>query len=132
MSLFSRRHAQPEDPQAVVDRLAAAGGTIPAAAPGTGQANTAASTGFRMTVEDVFAIKGRGVVVTGSVAAGQVSRGMQVVIYRAGSRIDVLTVTGLEMFRKQIDIATAGQYVGLLVSATDRAALQPGDVVADQ
>lgn len=138
MSLFSRRRDQPEDPQAVVDQLAHQRGSLPAGYSGPvtagGQPGTAPPLAggrpggdFQLTIEDVFDIKGRGVVVTGMVAAGQVSPGMPVTVYRAGTPIGSHTVTGIEMFRKQVNVGTAGQNVGLLLSATDRSAVQPGD-----
>jgi elongation factor Tu len=46
--------------------------------------------------------------------------------------IGMLTVKGLEMFRKQVDFAVAGQNVGLLFSSTDRSAVQRGDLLADR
>jgi translation elongation factor EF-Tu-like GTPase len=126
MSLFSRRRDQPEDPQAVVDRLAASSGTAAVPA-GAGPTIPGGAAGFLMTVEDVFVITGRGVVVTGKVAAGQVSRGAAIEVYRAGVPVGTLTVTGVEMFRKQVDTASTGENVGLLVSAKDRTAVQRGD-----
>ena len=148
MSLFSRRRDQPEDPQAVVDQLASAGqatanqaGQATANQPGPvtagGQPGYAppiggSTAGFQLTVEDVFVIKGRGIVATGTISAGRVSNGMPVVVYRAMQPIGVLSLKGVEMFRKQVDSAVAGQNVGLLFSSTDRSAVQRGDLLADR
>lgn len=143
VSLFSRHRDEPQDPQAVVDQLAAQSGGVPAgyAGPVTaggqpGVAPPIASTdpgqAFQMTVEDVFVIKGRGIVATGRISAGRVSRGMPIVVYRAMQPVGRLKVNGVEMFRKQLDTAAAGDNVGLLLSAADRSAVQPGDLLADR
>jgi hypothetical protein len=151
VSLFNRRRDEPQDPQAVIDQLAAqSGGTPPGypaqVPPGYGGPVTAGgqpgiappiegampAQSFQMTVEDVFSIKGRGVVVTGRISAGQVSKGMPIVVYRAMQPVGRMTVNGVEMFRKMQDTAVAGDNVGLLLSASDRSAVQPGDFLADR
>ena len=84
--------------------------------------------GFRMTVEDVFIIRGRGTVVTGRVASGTLHIGDQVVVYR-GNTTRKAVVTGIEMFRKMLDHAKAGDNVGLLFKDLTRDDIQRGDVL---
>src|SRR3954453_22709907 len=80
---------------------------------------------FRMTVEDVFVISGRGVVATGRVEAGSVSVGEEVQVNAARS----LRIDGIEAFRKKLDVANAGDNVGLLFSKLERGDLGRGDVI---
>jgi translation elongation factor EF-Tu-like GTPase len=84
---------------------------------------------FRMPVEDVFTITGRGTVVTGRIEAGTVQVGMQVTVARDGAVAHTTTVTGVEMFRKVLDTATVGDNVGLLLKDLGRTDLQRGDVI---
>ena len=85
---------------------------------------------FLMPIEDVFGIKGRGTVVTGRIERGQVKVGDQVEI--VGLREDVRTtvVTGVEMFRKILDQAEAGDNVGVLLRGVDRKEIERGQVLA--
>jgi translation elongation factor EF-Tu-like GTPase len=96
----------------------------PPAAPTAGPAGP-----FRMTVEDVFVIAGRGTVATGRIEAGSVTVGQQVRVARAGAALGTTTVTGVEMFRKQLDTASAGDNVGLLVGGEVGESVKPGDVL---
>jgi len=80
------------------------------------EANAASPTGpFRMVVEDVFTINNRGTVATGRIEAGSVKVGQQVRILRAGTALSTTTVTGVEQFRKVLDLASVGDNVGLLL-----------------
>jgi len=84
---------------------------------------------FLMPVEDVFSIKGRGTVVTGRVERGMVKVGEEVEV--VGLKPTVKTVvTGVEMFRKQLDQGQAGDNVGLLVRGLERADVERGQVLA--
>lgn len=84
---------------------------------------------FLMPVEDVFSIKGRGTVVTGRVERGKVKVNETVEI--VGIRDTKSTVvTGVEMFRKQLDDAQAGDNVGLLLRGIEKADVERGQVVA--
>lgn len=84
---------------------------------------------FMMAVEDVFSIKGRGTVVTGRVERGQVKVNETVEI--VGIRPTKSTVvTGVEMFRKQLDEAQAGDNVGLLLRGIEKDDVERGQVVA--
>lgn len=84
---------------------------------------------FRITVEDVFSITGRGTVITGRVESGSVAVGDPVTLRRVdGSRREV-TVTGIEMFRKMLDVAKQGDNVGLLLRGLDKSDVGRGDVL---
>jgi elongation factor Tu len=80
---------------------------------------------FKMTVEEVFAIKNRGVVATGRVESGTLRVGDTVQI-NGGPGVEV---TAIEKFRKQLDEATAGENVGLLMKGLERKELNRGDVL---
>ena len=83
---------------------------------------------FQMPIEDVFSITGRGTVVTGRVEQGQLSTGTDVEI--VGIRPTQKTVvTGVEMFRKLLDSAQAGDNVGLLLRGIGKDAVERGQVV---
>jgi elongation factor Tu len=85
---------------------------------------------FLMPVEDVFSITGRGTVVTGRVEQGTLSVGDPVEI--VGIRdLQKSTVTGVEMFRKLLDEARAGDNVGLLLRGVGKEDVERGQVVAD-
>ncbi len=85
---------------------------------------------FLMPIEDVFGIKGRGTVVTGAVARGQVKSGDEVDII--GMRPDVrrTVVTGVEMFRKTLDSGMAGDNIGCLLRGIERTDVERGQVLA--
>jgi elongation factor Tu len=84
---------------------------------------------FLMPIEDVFAIKGRGTVVTGRVDRGTVKVGEEVEILglREARRT---VVTGVEMFRKLLDVGEAGDNIGLLLRGLERTDVERGQVVA--
>ncbi|MDP2425367.1 MAG: elongation factor Tu [Candidatus Izemoplasmatales bacterium] len=84
---------------------------------------------FMMPVEDVFTITGRGTVVTGRVDRGTVKVGESIEII--GIRdTKAAVVTGVEMFRKLLDFAQAGDNVGLLLRGVSREEVQRGQVIA--
>ncbi len=84
---------------------------------------------FLMSVEDVMTITGRGTVATGRVERGVVKMGEEVEI--VGIRETRKTViTGLEMFRKQLDFAEAGDNIGALLRGVNRDEIQRGQVLA--
>lgn len=84
---------------------------------------------FLMPVEDIFAIKGRGTVVTGRIETGIVKVGETVSIIGFDHDTDT-TVTGVEMFRKLLDQGQAGDNVGLLLRGIKQEDIQRGQVVA--
>ncbi|MFT3944884.1 MAG: elongation factor Tu [Ancrocorticia sp.] len=84
---------------------------------------------FLMPIEDVFTITGRGTVVTGRAERGQLKLNEAVEII--GLRpTQTTTVTGIEMFHKQMDTADAGENCGLLLRGTKREEVERGQVVA--
>ncbi len=84
---------------------------------------------FRMTVHDVFYIRGRGLVVTGQIEAGTLNLGDEINISRPGSASRAAVVTGIEMFRKQTSQAQAGDNVGVLLRGLEKQDVQPGDTL---
>ena len=85
---------------------------------------------FLMPVEDVFTITGRGTVASGRIDRGTVKIGDEVEII--GLKPDVIksTVTGLEMFRKTLDLGEAGDNVGVLLRGVNREQVERGQVLA--
>ncbi|WP_409290980.1 elongation factor Tu [Peribacillus sp. SCS-37] len=85
---------------------------------------------FMMPVEDVFSITGRGTVATGRVERGQVKVGDTVEIIGLAEEPKSTTVTGVEMFRKLLDYAEAGDNIGALLRGVAREDIQRGQVLA--
>ncbi|MCF6094796.1 elongation factor Tu [Microaerobacter geothermalis] len=85
---------------------------------------------FLMPVEDVFSITGRGTVATGRVERGTVKVGDSVEIVGLAEEIKTTTVTGVEMFRKLLDQAEAGDNIGALLRGVDRKEIERGQVLA--
>lgn len=85
---------------------------------------------FMMPVEDVFSITGRGTVATGRVERGQVKVGDEIEIVGIAEETTKSTVTGVEMFRKLLDYAEAGDNVGTLLRGVTRDNIQRGQVLA--
>ena len=84
---------------------------------------------FKMPVEDVFSIKGRGTVVTGRIERGRIKVNDTVEI--VGLKPTQTTViTGVEMFRKQLDEGQAGDNVGLLLRGIEKDKVERGQVIA--
>ena len=84
---------------------------------------------FLMPIEDVFTITGRGTVVTGRVERGQLKVNQEVEIVGIKPKSMKTTVTGIEMFRKLLDSADAGENVGLLLRGIKREEVERGQVV---
>jgi len=82
-----------------------------------------------MPIEDVFTITGRGTVVTGRVERGQLKVNQEVEIVGIKPKSMKTTVTGIEMFRKLLDSADAGENVGLLLRGIKREEVERGQVV---
>jgi elongation factor Tu len=82
-----------------------------------------------MSVEDVFSITGRGTVATGRIERGVVKVGEEIEIVGMGDT-QKTTVTGVEMFRKQLDQGMAGDNVGILLRGIDKEAIERGQVIA--
>jgi elongation factor Tu len=90
----------------------------------------AADKPFLMPVEDVMTISGRGTVATGRVERGTVKVGDQVEIVGLKEEKGTSTVTGLEMFRKTLDFAEAGDNVGALLRGVQRNEIERGQVIS--
>ena len=84
---------------------------------------------FLMPVEDIFSIEGRGTVVTGRVERGKVKVGEEIEIVGIKDTA-VSTVTGVEMFNKQLDQAQAGDNAGVLLRGTKKEDVHRGQVLA--
>ncbi len=85
---------------------------------------------FILPVEDVFTISGRGTVATGRVERGVAHVGDPVEIVGMVEKTTTSVITGLEMFRKLLDEAQAGDNVGALLRGIDRKGIQRGQVIA--
>jgi elongation factor Tu len=122
MGLF-RRKAQVVDAEHLLQEMPTTGAPDPLTPGGV-------SADFRLTVQDIFSIKGRGTVVTGQIESGTVSVGSTVAQSRQGQLVRRVQVTGVEMFRKKLDTAKAGDNVGLLLDSVGRDDLAGGDVLS--
>ncbi|WP_327633378.1 EF-Tu/IF-2/RF-3 family GTPase [Kribbella sp. NBC_00482] len=121
------KRSNPMDPQEMLARGHAEANSFPG--PPRPQDNLPVGS-FGMTVEDVFSITGRGTVVTGRVQTGTVTVGEQVLLSRAGQPMLQVEVTGVEMFRKVLQTATAGDNVGLLLRGLAKDQVARGDVLS--
>ncbi|KDN39453.1 translation elongation factor Tu [Tilletiaria anomala UBC 951] len=83
---------------------------------------------FLMPVEDVFSISGRGTVVTGRVERGTITKGSEIEIVGLGSSIKT-TLTGIEMFHKELDRGEAGDNMGALLRGIKREQIKRGQVL---
>ena len=85
---------------------------------------------FLMPVEDVFTITGRGTVATGRVERGQLKTSEEVEIVGLTDERRKTVVTGIEMFRKLLDYAEAGDNIGALLRGVQRSEIERGQVLA--
>lgn len=85
---------------------------------------------FLLAVEDVFTISGRGTVATGRVERGKLKVGDEVEIVGLGKKPMKTTVTGIEMFKKLLPNAQAGDNVGLLLRGVKREEIERGQTIA--
>ena len=83
---------------------------------------------FRMPVQDTFRIRGRGTVVTGRIERGTLGVGDTVEINRQNAVLRTV-VTGIEMFRRQVDQAGVGDYVGVFLGDVGKGDVQRGDTL---
>jgi elongation factor Tu len=81
-----------------------------------------------MTIQDVFAIRGRGTVVTGQVESGTLQVGDAVKVETQGDAIETI-VTSIEMFRRSIEQASVGEHVGVFLRDVAKDDVQRGDVL---
>ena len=87
------------------------------------------SESFRFTVQDVFYIRGRGTVVTGTVEDGSVRVGESVSLRRTDGSAMEVTVSGIEKFRQISDTAVRGENVGILLRGVEKDQVGRGDVL---
>lgn len=85
---------------------------------------------FLMPIEDVFSIKGRGTVVTGRVERGKIKVNDSVEVVGIRPKTTSTIVTGVEMFRKQLDEGQAGDNIGLLLRGIEKDDVERGQVIA--
>lgn len=85
---------------------------------------------FLMPVEDVFTITGRGTVASGRVDRGVLTTGTEIEIVGLKDEIKKTTVTGIEMFRKTLDVGEAGDNIGALLRGVNREDVVRGQVLA--
>jgi elongation factor Tu len=123
MGFWSRLFGRPEFDTTVTDYVQSR--------PAAEQLRSAdAPTGpFRLPIQDVFSITGRGTVVTGTVDTGRISVGDRIGIRHAdGSRTEV-TVGGLEAFRATLQSAGPGDHIGVLLEPLARDDVSMGDIL---
>ncbi|WMJ80324.1 elongation factor Tu [Clostridium sp. MB40-C1] len=111
------------DDQCILDLMAAVDEYIPTPERATDQP-------FLMPVEDVFTITGRGTVATGRVERGILHVGDELQIIGMKEEIGKTTCTGVEMFRKMLDEAMAGDNIGALLRGVQRDDIERGQVLA--
>jgi translation elongation factor EF-Tu-like GTPase len=124
MGWFRRKDAESMDPQVLLAQANAATQFQQPSIP------IGVATGFRMTVQDVFSITGRGTVVTGRIEAGTIATGSTVRLTRHDGATRDVEVSGIEVFRKKLDAASAGDNVGLLLRGIDKTDVAAGDVLS--
>ncbi|EDS76478.1 elongation factor Tu [Clostridium massiliodielmoense] len=111
------------DDQCILDLMKAVDEYIPTPERATDQP-------FLMPVEDVFTITGRGTVATGRVERGVLHVGDEVQVVGMKEEIGKTTITGVEMFRKMLDEAMAGDNIGALLRGVQRDEIERGQVLA--
>ena len=90
----------------------------------------AVEAGF-MYIEDVFTITGRGTVATGTILSGKFKEGEEVILGKLSDDAEDITtyLTGIEMFRKSVEEASAGENVGFLLRGVEKSQVSRGDVI---
>jgi translation elongation factor EF-G len=85
---------------------------------------------FSLTIDDIFSIRGRGTVVTGKVASGSLRLGQRVHVSSPdGTERYETTVRGIEIFKKHLEMAQTGDYVGLLLENLTKEQVKKGMVI---
>ena len=103
--------------------------TLMLSAPALAAASEPDGDAFSMTIMDVFTISGRGVVMTGRVGSGIIRVGDTVCVPLESGDMTAREVMGLEMFRKLLESASAGQNVGILIDGIDRKSIVKGETL---
>lgn len=134
MGWFSRKKRDPQDANELLRQYnEAEAARISALTSGSVSSRTAPSfvsaggAAAEVAVEDVFLITGRGQVATGTVTTGTIRVDDAVVVLREGAPVAESGITGIEMFRKRADEASAGTMIGVLLR--DRVDVTRGDVI---
>ena len=122
-SALKALEGDPEAEKSILDLMDAVDSYIPTPQRPTDQS-------FLMPVEDVFTITGRGTVATGRVERGTIKVGDAVEIVGLADKPKDTVVTGVEMFRKILDLAEAGDNIGALLRGIDRKDVERGQVLA--
>ena len=122
-SALKALEGDPEAEKSILDLMDAVDSYIPTPQRPTDQL-------FLMPVEDVFTITGRGTVATGRVERGTIKVGDAVEIVGLADKPKDTVVTGVEMFRKILDLAEAGDNIGALLRGIDRKDVERGQVLA--
>ena len=122
-SALKALEGDPEAEKSILDLMDAVDSYIPTPKRPTAQP-------FLMPVEDVFTITGRGTVATGRVERGTIKVGDAVEIVGLADKPKDTVVTGVEMFRKILDLAEAGDNIGALLRGIDRKDVERGQVLA--
>lgn len=122
VSALKALEGDPEWTQKLLDLMTAVDTAIP-------QPERETEKPFLMPIEDVFTITGRGTVVTGRVERGVLKPNEEVEIVGIRDKSQKTVVTGIEMFRKLLDEARAGENVGLLLRGIKREDVERGQVV---
>ena len=122
-SALKALEGDPEAEKSILDLMDAVDNYIPTPQRPTDQP-------FLMPVEDVFTITGRGTVATGRVERGTIKVGDAVEIVGLADKPKDTVVTGVEMFRKILDLAEAGDNIGALLRGIDRKDVERGQVLA--
>lgn len=84
---------------------------------------------FRMTVQEIFSIRGRGTVISGQIENGTVTVGDEIFLLSQGSQKKT-KVSGVEVKRKKVKQAQKGDQAGVLLKEIGEGEIQPGDVLA--
>lgn len=134
MGWFRRRRHDPQDANEILRQYNEAEAVRLAALANGGTATreqsaliSAGAGAAELAVEDVFTITGRGQVATGTVTTGTIRVGDAVVVLREGAPVADTEITGIEMFRKRADAASAGTVIGVLLRGKTDVAR--GDVI---
>lgn len=85
---------------------------------------------FQFTVEDVFSITGRGVVVTGTIAKGAVRVGEKLLLRRTNGETIPIEITAIEGFKKVLKEALMGENVGLSIRGLPKEEIRSGDTIS--
>ncbi|WP_407360685.1 EF-Tu/IF-2/RF-3 family GTPase [Microbacterium sp. LBN7] len=134
MGWFRRRRHDPQDANEILRQYNEAEAVRLAALANGGTATreqspfiSAGAGAAELAVEDVFTITGRGQVATGTVTTGTIRVGDAVVVFREGAPVADTEITGIEMFRKRADAASAGTMIGVLLRG--KTGVARGDVI---